>query len=81
MKSFCKDFDLYTKEEIINSKIFGEGTENEVFRDILGDYLAIAKTDKALLYGGAEILKSQHAGYTDDEILVPLIIINTEDNN
>lgn len=78
---FCKDFDLYTKEEIINSKIFGEGTENEVFRDILGDYLAIAKTDKALLYGGAEILKSQHAGYTDDEILVPLIIINTEDNN
>ena len=34
-----------------------------------------------MLYGGTEILKSQHAGYTDDEILVPLIIINTEGNN
>ena len=38
--------------------------ENEVFRDILGDYLAIAKTNKTLLYGGPEALKSQHAGYT-----------------
>ena len=41
-----------------------------------GDYLAIAKTDKTLLYIGSEVLKSQHAGYTDDEIYVPLIVIN-----
>lgn len=74
---FSKDFDLYTKEEVIKSNLFGEGTENEIFRDILGDYLAIAKTNKTLLYGGSEILKSQHAGYTDDEIYVPLIVINT----
>lgn len=74
---FCNDFDLYTKEDIINSNLFGEGIENEVFRDILGDYLAIAKTNKTLLYGGSEVLKSQHAGYTDDEIYVPLIVINT----
>ena len=43
-----------------------------MFRDRLGDYLAIAKTDKAIIYGGAKVLKSQHAGYKDDEILVPL---------
>jgi hypothetical protein len=42
-----------------------------------GDYLAIAKKDKAIIYGGAEALKSQHAGYTEDEILVPLIVIDT----
>lgn len=74
---FSNDFDLYTKEEVINSNLFGDGKENEIFRDILGDYLAIAKTNKTLLYGGSEILKSQHAGYTDDEIYVPLIVINT----
>ena len=77
-KYFKNDFDLYTKEDIISSKLFGDGKENKVFRDILGDYLAIATTDKTLLYGGSEVLKSQHAGYTNDEILVPLIVIDTD---
>ena len=74
---FGNDFDLYTKEDVINSNLFGEGKENEIFRDILGDYLAIAKTNKTLLYNDSTLLKSQHAGYTDDEIYVPLIVINT----
>lgn len=73
---FSKDFDLYDKEDVINSKLFGDGEENEIFRDALGDYLAIAKTDKMLLYIGGEIFKSQHAGYTEDEIFVPLIVID-----
>lgn len=77
-KYFGNDFDLYSMDEVINSKLFGDGKENEIFRDALGDYLAIAKTDKTLLYVGGDILKSQHAGYTDDEILVPLITIKTK---
>ena len=76
-KYFSKDFDLYKMEDVIESKLFGDGKENEIFRDALGDYLAIGKTDKTLLYIGSEELKSQHAGYTDDEILVPLIVIKT----
>ena len=75
-KYFSDDFDLYPMEDVIESKLFGDGLENEIFRDALGDYLAIAKTDKTLLYDGSVILKSQHAGYTDDEILVPLIVID-----
>ena len=75
-KYFSKDFDLHTKDEVISSQLFGDGEENEIFRDSLGDYLAIAKTDKTLLYIGSEVLKSQHAGHTDDEIYVPLIVIN-----
>lgn len=78
---FNEDFNLYTKEDVIESNLFGDGKENEIFRDILGNYLAIAKTNKTLLYGGSEALKSQHAGYTDDEIYVPLIIINTNNIN
>lgn len=76
-KYFGNDFDLYKMNDVIDSKLFGDGEENEIFRDALGDYLAIAKTDKALLYTGGEVLKSQHAGYTDDEIYVPLIVIKT----
>ena len=76
-KYFNNDFDLYPISEIIESKLFGDGEENEIFRDALGDYLAIAKTDKTLLYTGGEELVSHHAGYTDDEIFVPLILIKT----
>lgn len=75
-KYFSNDFELYTKEDVINSKLFGDGEENEIFRDSLGDYLAIAIADKTLLYIGSEKLKSHHAGYTDDEIFVPLIVID-----
>ena len=80
-KHFSKDFDLYSMDEVIKSKLFGDGEENEIFRDALGDYLAIARSDKALLYTGGEVLKSQHAGYTDDEVYVPLILIKTTKSN
>ena len=75
-KYFVNDFDLHSMKDVIGSKLFGDGVENEIFRDALGDYLAIGKTDKTLLYEESEVLKSQHAGYTDDEILVPLIVID-----
>ena len=71
---FDNEFDLYPMDEVIASKLFGDGQENPVFRDILGDFLAIAKGNKTLLYKGDATLRSQHAGYTDDEILVPLIV-------
>ena len=77
---FGNDFDLYEMDDVINSKLFGDGEENPIFRDALGDFLAIAKSDKTLLYTGGEVLKSQHAGYTDDEIFVPLIVIKTDKN-
>ena len=77
-KNFGKDFDLWTREEVINKKLFGDGEENIIFRSALGDYLAIAKGNKALLYNGDKEFLSSHAGYTDDEILVPLIAIEID---
>jgi predicted AlkP superfamily pyrophosphatase or phosphodiesterase len=76
-KYFSNDFDLHSKEDIIASNLFGDGQENEIFRDAIGDFIAIGETNKTLLYEGSEQLKSQHAGYTDDEILIPLIVIKT----
>ncbi len=76
-KYFGSDFDLHTKEDVIESKLFGDGEENSIFRDELGDFIAIAKTNKTILYIGNEELVSQHAGYTDDEIYVPLILTKT----
>lgn len=73
-KYFSSEFDLYSKEEVIESKLFGDGEENPIFRDELGDYLAIAKGNKTLLHKKDMAFLSHHAGYTDDEIEVPLIV-------
>jgi len=48
--------------------LFGDGDKNEIIRDLLWDYLAIATYDKALLYICSEILKSHHVGHREDEI-------------
>ena len=76
-KHFGNYFDLYTIEDVIKSKLFGDGKENEILKDALGDYLAIAKADKTLIHTGSILLKSQHAGYKDDEIFIPIIAIKT----
>lgn len=75
-KELGEYFSLYSKDDIIKSKLFGSGTENELFKDAIGDYIAIAETsNKCLIDEGDEVLYSQHAGYTDDEIMIPLIIV------
>lgn len=72
-----KYFSLYDKKDIISSKLFGDGTPNELFNDSIGDYIAIAEnSNKCLISDGDDILNSQHAGYTDDEIYIPLIVID-----
>ena len=74
-KEFGNYFSLYTKQEIVDSKLFGDGVENELFDKALGDFIAVAdNSNKALLTKDDENLYSNHAGYTDDEIYVPLIL-------
>ena len=67
---------FFIKEDVLDSNLFGDGEKNELIDSELGDYIAIAKTNKTLIYEGDEVLYSHHAGYTDDEIYVPLIIVD-----
>lgn len=73
-RHFGDDFMLIGKDEVIRSQLFGDGNENPIFRECLGDYLAIATGDKALVRPFDKRRKSHHAGYTDEEIFVPLIV-------
>ena len=73
---FGNYFDIYSKSEILESKLFGDGIPNELFDAAIGDFIAIASSNKCLLTGGDDVLFSHHAGYTDDEILIPLIIVD-----
>ena len=66
-----------TKEELINSKLLGNGTEHKYFRDSLGDYFALAYSNKYFKYRNVgHIHKSTHAGLTEEEMKIPLIVLN-----
>ena len=74
---FSKDFTLYSKDEIIKEQLFGTGKNNPHFEESIGDFIAIAKSDKYFrLNENGKIFKSTHAGLTEDEMLVPCIIID-----
>ena len=74
-KYFKEDFILLTKEEILEKNIFGYGTYHPLFKDSLGDFLAIATSNKYFRYNeNSVLLKSMHAGPLDIETKVPLIV-------
>ena len=70
-----EDFIILSKNEVIDKKLFGSGKENKYFNDALGDYIALAVSDKAIRYNtNSKIKKSNHSGITEDEMYVPLVI-------
>ena len=73
-ENFGEFYDLHDSDDVVESGLFGDGAENELFRPALGDFIAIAKEKECLVAPGDEVLVSHHAGYTDDEILVPIIV-------
>ncbi len=73
---FGKDFLLLSHNEVFSSNILGFGDKHQKVDDFIGDYLAIAISDKALLYEKTiEPFKGAHAGLTEDEVVIPLIVI------
>ena len=74
-KYFKDHFILKTKQEIIDEKWFGMGEEHKEFRDSLGDYIAIAKSNLNLRYRiPRHNFLSSHAGLTEDEMKIPLVL-------
>ncbi len=79
-KLFGSSFDLYTKDEIMQSKFFGYGFQHKKIDDFTGDYIACATGDVMLRYKTVNSeneykFKGHHAGLMAEEMLVPLIII------
>lgn len=75
-KYFSEYFKLMSKDEVIESKLFGLNNENKYFEDLIGDFIALAKSDKIFKYKrGDHIFKSNHAGFTEKEMYVPLIMV------
>jgi predicted AlkP superfamily pyrophosphatase or phosphodiesterase len=80
IKDFGDDFILLSNDEIKDLHILGNETNNELITDSLGEYMAIAKSNKFLVCD--EISKNDykdvignHTGFTKEELTIPLILI------
>lgn len=68
---------MYTREEFIKSKVFGEVIPNSLSDETIGDFIACAKSDATIFINEemCEKFKGAHAGATFEENLVPLYIL------
>ena len=77
---FGNEFVLFEKEDFLSSGILGLGKMHKNVPDMLGDFVAIGIKDKSLRYSTGEkmfpALKADHAGYTPEEMTVPLIVLD-----
>jgi len=71
-----QDFVLLTKQQVLDSQLFGPGTPHPLADSVIGDFVSISISDKAIAYDTrAHRNPSNHAGATPDETIVPLIVI------
>lgn len=73
-KEFGNKFILFSKEDILEQKLFGTGENDPRFEEMIGDYLAAA-TGNTALNTYEKTYKSNHAGLTADEMTIPFICV------
>ena len=80
-KHFGEKFLLMSREDVYRTGIFGRGRRNPKFDDLIGDYIACAIADRNLEFkiptSDGSSLIGMHAGLTENEMLVPVIIDRT----
>lgn len=79
-KYYGKHFSLFTKEEVLNRQLFGEGKINPKAVEFIGDFIATSK-DEYSIYASKEmvdleLLKGHHAGHTKEEMLIDVSVFN-----
>lgn len=76
-KHFGKEFLLFSREEITESQLFGEGAYHPRFQEAIGDYFAVAVGALNLFDTNEEKenIIGVHAGMTKEEMTVPLIVV------
>ncbi len=79
-KYFGDSFVLLTGEEALAGKLFGIGKDREGLERMVGDYVAIAVSDRSIFntHLEAQEMPGAHAGLTGEEISIPLIVTETK---
>ena len=69
---------LLSKRDVIDKGIFGSGTPHQRSLGFIGDYLAVAISNISIECNPStehDLFKAAHAGMTDEEMNVPLIVV------
>ncbi len=72
--SYGKYYKLYSKQEILDSKIYGEGEKHKMIDSFLGDYMGLAIDKYMFTLNNGNGYIAHHAGMSEDEMMVPLVI-------
>ncbi|MCE5236691.1 MAG: alkaline phosphatase family protein [Clostridiaceae bacterium] len=76
---FGDAFLLLSKKEVTERELFGPGKPHPRFEGFLGEYLSVATAEYAIRQSElSPSFPSAHAGLTDEEMLVPLVIVEKE---
>lgn len=73
-KLYSKYYQLMTKDEFLTSGLIGQGLKHPLLDSFLGDYIAIAISNKFFKFKDGIEFKAHHAGLLKAEMEVPLII-------
>lgn len=71
---FKQHYTLLSKDEFLQSGLLGQGPKHPMIDQFLGQFIAIAKTNKMFTMNQKSKYKAHHAGLSEDEMLVPLIV-------
>ena len=79
-KYYGRYFKLFSKQEVIDNQLFGEGDINPKAVSFIGDYIA-SSISKYTLYASKEmkeiqLFKGHHAGMTKEELLIDVSAYN-----
>ncbi len=79
-KYYSEHFDLMSKEEALEDRMFGEGIVNFKALQFIGDFIATSK-DQYCMYASKEmksidLFKGHHAGNTKEEMLIDITAYN-----
>jgi arylsulfatase A-like enzyme len=74
-RHFSDQFVLMTREEVLSQNLFGTGENHPMLESMLGDYLAIGTSSIGIAHNAPDH-KGNHAGFTPEEMTIPLIAVN-----
>jgi len=75
-KLFDEHFILYDRKTFLESGLLGPGAMHHMVNDFVGDFVSVSKDEYCLEMEKSESeLIGVHAGLTQDEMLVPLIVV------
>ena len=77
------DFMLFSRNDILSRDILGMGNTHPKTVDFIGDYMICAIGSKTIRYQPLNVKprtphKADHGGFTDEEMVIPLIMIPTK---